>query len=62
METASGDYGAFMEKFTLPPKSAQDLPLNSLTFAIKEMYVFSFRATIFCCQNSTLLMPKSARL
>ncbi|XP_068492896.1 amidase 1 isoform X4 [Phaseolus vulgaris] len=38
METASGDYGAFMEKFTLPPKSAQDLPLNSLTFAIKEIF------------------------
>ncbi|KOM55020.1 hypothetical protein LR48_Vigan10g091200 [Vigna angularis] len=41
METASDDYGAFMEKFTLPPNSVPDLPLNSLTFAIKEMYVFS---------------------
>ncbi|XP_014513285.1 amidase 1 [Vigna radiata var. radiata] len=38
METASDDYGAFMEKFTLPPNSAPDLPLNSLTFAIKEIF------------------------
>lgn len=41
METAS-DYGAFMEKFTLPPNSAPSLPLNSLTFAVKEMYVLFF--------------------
>ncbi|BAT95040.1 Amidase 1 [Vigna angularis] len=38
METASDDYGAFMEKFTLPPNSVPDLPLNSLTFAIKEIF------------------------
>ncbi|RDX82585.1 Amidase 1, partial [Mucuna pruriens] len=37
METAS-DYGAFMEKFILPPNSAPSLPLNSLTFAVKEMF------------------------
>ncbi|KAL2325494.1 hypothetical protein Fmac_024552 [Flemingia macrophylla] len=37
METAS-DYGAFMEKFTLPPNSAPSLPLNSLTFAVKEIF------------------------
>lgn len=41
METAS-DYGAFTEKFTLPPNSAPSLPLNSLTFAVKEMYVLFF--------------------
>ncbi|XP_020204786.1 amidase 1 [Cajanus cajan] len=37
METAS-DYGAFMEKFTLPPNSAPALSPNSLTFAVKEIF------------------------
>lgn len=38
METAS-DYGAFMEKFILPPNSSSpDLPLNSLTFAVKDIF------------------------
>ncbi|CAI8603401.1 unnamed protein product [Vicia faba] len=38
METAS-DYGAFMEKFILPPtSSSSDLPLNSLTFAVKDIF------------------------
>ncbi|XP_061338008.1 amidase 1-like [Gastrolobium bilobum] len=37
METAS-DYGAFMDKFILPPSSSPGLPLNSLTFAIKDIF------------------------
>ncbi|XP_065627541.1 amidase 1 isoform X1 [Quercus suber] len=33
------DYGAFMEKFVLQPSpSAHELPLNSLTFAVKDIY------------------------
>uniref|UniRef100_A0A7N2R0N9 Amidase domain-containing protein n=1 Tax=Quercus lobata TaxID=97700 RepID=A0A7N2R0N9_QUELO len=33
------DYGAFMEKFFLQPSpSAHELPLNSLTFAVKDIY------------------------
>ncbi|KAL4625265.1 hypothetical protein ACB092_05G013100 [Castanea dentata] len=33
------DYGVFMEKFVLQPSpSAHDLPLNSLTFAVKDIY------------------------
>ncbi|XP_004495736.1 amidase 1 [Cicer arietinum] len=38
METAS-DYGAFIEKFILPPTSSSpDHPLNSLTFAVKDIF------------------------
>ncbi|KAK7277914.1 hypothetical protein RJT34_22933 [Clitoria ternatea] len=37
METAS-DFGAFKEKFTLPPTSSLALPLNSLTFAVKDIF------------------------
>ncbi|TKY52205.1 Amidase 1 [Spatholobus suberectus] len=38
METPA-DYGAFMEKFTLlPPSSSPALPLNSLTFAVKDIF------------------------
>ncbi|KAG6702087.1 hypothetical protein I3842_07G016800 [Carya illinoinensis] len=33
------DYGAFMEKFLLQPSSSpHELPLNSLTFAIKDIF------------------------
>ncbi|KAB1202220.1 Amidase 1 [Morella rubra] len=33
------DYGAFMEKFVLQPSSsAHELPLNSLTFAVKDVF------------------------
>ncbi|XP_059652497.1 amidase 1-like isoform X2 [Cornus florida] len=33
------DYGAFMEKFILQPStSSQELPLNGLTFAIKDIF------------------------
>lgn len=34
------DYGAFIEKFILPPtptSSPSQLPLNGLTFAVKDM-------------------------
>jgi hypothetical protein len=32
------DYGAFMEKFLLQPSPSADvLPLNALTFAVKDM-------------------------
>jgi len=63
METASDDYGAFMEKFTLPPNSAPDVPLNSLTFAIKDMYVFFLSShNISVVKIPLLLTPKSARL
>ncbi|XP_054800743.1 amidase 1 [Prosopis cineraria] len=38
MATVS-DYGAFMEKFILlPSSSSHDLPLSSLTFAVKELF------------------------
>ena len=34
------DYGPFMEKFVLQPSpSAHELPLNALTFAVKDMSV-----------------------
>ncbi|KAI3747403.1 hypothetical protein L6452_09859 [Arctium lappa] len=33
------DYGAFMEKFILPPSSpGEQLPLNRLTFAVKDIF------------------------
>ncbi|XP_076883777.1 amidase 1-like [Bidens hawaiensis] len=32
------DYGAFMDKFILPPPAAADLPLNHLTFAVKDIF------------------------
>eukprot|EP00257_Ricinus_communis_P013232 XP_015570624.1 amidase 1 isoform X1 [Ricinus communis] len=35
----SPDYGAFMEKFVLKPSSSSDqLPLHSLTFAVKDIF------------------------
>ncbi|XP_057788804.1 amidase 1 [Salvia miltiorrhiza] len=35
----SSDYGAFMEKFTLlPHSSSHELPLTSLTFAVKDIF------------------------
>ncbi|GKV20643.1 hypothetical protein SLEP1_g30740 [Rubroshorea leprosula] len=35
----SSDFGAFMEKFTLHPTSSSDqMPLNGLTFAIKDIF------------------------
>ncbi|KAK7344229.1 hypothetical protein VNO77_13596 [Canavalia gladiata] len=37
MEIAS-DYGAFMQKFILPPTSSPSLPLSSLTFAVKDIF------------------------
>ncbi|MED6160809.1 Amidase 1 [Stylosanthes scabra] len=40
METSS-DYGAFMERFLLPPSSSPQqppLPLSSLTFAVKDIF------------------------
>uniref|UniRef100_A0A2P2MRQ7 Uncharacterized protein n=1 Tax=Rhizophora mucronata TaxID=61149 RepID=A0A2P2MRQ7_RHIMU len=52
------DYGAFTEKFVLKPSSSgQELPLNGLTFAVKDMSVSQF--TFFLqfwfqfCQNPT---------
>lgn len=39
-ETMAKDFdnGAFMEKFTLKPDySSSELPLNGLTFAVKDM-------------------------
>ncbi|KAJ9131481.1 hypothetical protein P3X46_035137 [Hevea brasiliensis] len=34
----SSDYGAFMEKFVLKPSSSHELPLNGLTFAVKDIF------------------------
>ncbi|KAF2307204.1 hypothetical protein GH714_025429 [Hevea brasiliensis] len=35
----SSDYGAFMEKFVLKPSSSShELPLNGLTFAVKDIF------------------------
>ncbi|KAF2307196.1 hypothetical protein GH714_025388 [Hevea brasiliensis] len=35
----SSDYGAFMEKFVLKPSSSShELPLNGLTFAVKDSF------------------------
>ena len=41
-------YGAFMEKFLLQPSSPSDqLPLTGLTFAVKDMWDFSFYYLLF---------------
>uniref|UniRef100_A0A0E0KM94 Amidase domain-containing protein n=1 Tax=Oryza punctata TaxID=4537 RepID=A0A0E0KM94_ORYPU len=46
------DYGAFMERFVLPPPpppspSSQQLPLHGLTFAIKDIFDIAGRVTGF---------------
>ncbi|KAH7543088.1 amidase 1 [Ziziphus jujuba] len=39
MARRDSDYGAFMEKFVLQPSSSQhQLPLNALTFAVKDIF------------------------
>uniref|UniRef100_A0A2P2MRS7 Uncharacterized protein MANES_09G165600 n=2 Tax=Rhizophora mucronata TaxID=61149 RepID=A0A2P2MRS7_RHIMU len=42
------DYGAFTEKFVLKPSSSgQELPLNGLTFAVKDIFDMDGRVTGF---------------
>ncbi|KAL5226274.1 hypothetical protein ABZP36_014539 [Zizania latifolia] len=46
----AGDYGAFMERFVLPPSPQQQLqqfPLHGLTFAIKDIFDIDGRVTGF---------------
>ena len=49
------DYGAFMEKFVLQPSpSAHELPLNSLTFAVKDMSVLIYTLSLLLVFSYTI--------
>ena len=53
------DYGAFMEKFVLQQSSSpRELPLNSLTFAVKDMSVL---ITLFAQSYTIYLSSLSSK-